>query len=278
MKKIGIVGYGHVGKGLEKFFEDHFEVRIFDTAQTDSKVKYASKEEMNECDLGIIAVPTPMNSDGSVNLSHVENVLIWLNTPLILIKSTIPPGTTEMFVEKFSKNIAFSPEYMGESSYVTPWWNGILDPKDMKKHHFQILGGKRETTSQILQFFKKVFGPMPQLIQTDSRTAELTKYMENSWGATKVMFCNEFARIAEAFGVDYDELRELGLLDGRIHRMHTAVFKDKRGFNGKCLPKDINGIIKASEDVGYVPELLKEVIRSNKRIIESSIDTNENRI
>lgn len=274
MKKIGIIGYGYVGKGLESFFKDHFEIKIFDTVQNDLSVTYSSKEEINECDLGIIAVPTPMNEDGSVDISYVESVLSWLCTPLILIKSTIPPGTTEMFVKKFSKKIAFSPEYMGESSYVTQWWNGVLDPKDMKKHHFQILGGERKTTSEILQFFKKVFGPMPQLIQTDSRTAELTKYMENSWGATKVMFCNEFARIAEVFGVDYDELRELWLLDGRIHRMHTAVFKDKRGFSGKCLPKDINGIIKASETVGYVPELLKEVIRSNKRIIDDSSNNN----
>ena len=274
MKKIGIIGYGFLGKGIENFFKDHFEVRVFDIAHVDSIIKYSSKEEINECDLGIICVPTPMNENGSVNLTHVEGVLNWLNTPLILIKSTIPPGTTEMFVEKFSKNIAFSPEYMGESTYVTQWWNGILDPKDMKKHHFQILGGRRETTSQVLQFFKKVYGPIPQLIQTDSRTAELTKYMENSWGAAKVTFCNEFAKIAETFGVDYDELRELWLLDGRIHRAHTTVFKDKRGFGGKCLPKDINGIIKASEEAGYVPNLLKEVVRSNKRIIDDSQMTN----
>ncbi len=267
-KKIAIIGYGYVGKGLVDFFKDHFEVRIFDVNSEIKDVRISSKDEINECELGIISVPTPMSQDASVDLSYVESVLEWLDTPVILIKSTVPPGTTDSFVKKYNKKIAFSPEYMGESSYVTQWWLGILDPRDMKKHHFQIFGGERNTTSQILQFFKKVFGPIPQLIQTDAKTAELTKYMENSWGATKVMFCNEFARIAETFDVDYDELRELWLLDGRIHRMHTAVFKDKRGFGGKCFPKDINGIVKAAEKAGYLPKLLQEVINSNARIRE----------
>ena len=184
------------------------------------------------------------------------------------IKSTIPPGTTDALIKKYEKPIAFSPEYIGESTYVTPWWKdiGYIDPKDMKKHDFFIFGGDRLVTSGVLQFFKMVMGPVTKYIQTDAKTAELTKYMVNSWGATKVMFCNEFARIAETFGVDYDELRELWLLDGRVNRMHTAVFKDKRGFGGKCFPKDINGIVNAVESAGYHPELLKEVIKSNARI------------
>lgn len=270
MKKIGIIGYGYVGKGIHDFFKDHYEIMVYEVNPKKEDlgiVNFSTQEEINKnCDMAVICVPTPMFLDGSVDTLMVESSIQWLETPVILLKSTVPPGTTEKLVQMYKKRIAFSPEYMGESKYVTQWWLGIPDPKDMKKHDFQIFGGERETTSEILEYFKVVLGPIPKLIQTDSKTAELTKYMENCWGATKVMFCNEFAKIAETFNVDYDELRELWLLDGRIHRMHTAVFKDKRGFGGKCFPKDIHGMVRAAEKAGYVPELLKEVIKSNERI------------
>lgn len=274
MKKILIVGYGFVGKAMKEFFEGNFDVAVYDPftkelEKSEAKVKLIkNKVDCNGFDLSVICVPTEMNPDGSVNISIVENSIEWLESPYILIKSTIPPGTTDMLIKKYRKNIVFSPEYIGESTYVTPWWKdiGYMDPKDMKKHDFFIFGGDKKNTSEVLQFFKKVMGPIAKYIQTDATTAELTKYMVNSWGSTKVMFCNEFARIAETLGVDYDELRELWLLDGRINRMHTAVFKDKRGFGGKCFPKDISGIVKTSENAGYEPKLLKEVINSNARI------------
>ena len=269
MKKVAIIGYGFVGKGIYDFFKDHYEVYVYDPSPKEedkSTVPFADKKVINTCDLAVVCVPTPMSQDGSVNITIIDDTIAWLTTPLILIKSTVPPGTTERLRKETKKNIAFSPEFMGESSYVTQWWLGITHPTDMKKHNYQIFGGERAITSPILEFFKKVLGPIPQYVQTDSRTAELTKYMSNCWGATKVMFCNEFANIAETFGVDYDELRELWLLDPRINRMHTAVFKDKRGFGGKCFPKDIHGMVKASQEAGYLPELLQEVIKSNERI------------
>jgi UDP-glucose 6-dehydrogenase len=88
--------------------------------------------------------------------------------------------------------------------------------------------------------------------------------MENSFLATKVIFCNEFADIAAAFGVDYNELRELWLADYRIGRSHTDVYPNKRGFSGKCLPKDTSALVHSSEKAGFIPELLKEVRRINQ--------------
>lgn len=272
-QRIGIVGFGHVGKALTIFFSENFNVSVYDPNVEIPREKFpniqqVNKDAINTCDLAVVCVPTPAAGDTSVDLSIIEETISWLETPLILIKSTVPPGTTNRFVQSTGKKIAFSPEYLGESTYVTQWWKdiGYIHPFDLKKHDFQIFGGSRDTTSAILEFFKVVMGPVVKYIQTDAKTAELTKYMENSWGATKVVFCNEFAKVAETFGVDYEELRELWLLDGRINRMHTAVFKDKRGFSGKCLPKDINGIVEASKKAGYEPKLLQEVIESNKRL------------
>lgn len=263
-KKVAIVGYGYVGKGIYNFFKDNFETIFYDPNVPGS----AEKKEINKCDLGIICVPTPMGDDGACDLSIIEEVLGWLKTPLILIKSTIPPKTTEYLVKKTGKKICFSPEYMGEGGgvpYFIPYWK-YPHPTDMKVHSFQIIGGDKKTASAILDFFISVMGPDAKFFITDSTTAELVKYMENAFIATKVLFCNEFYSVAEAFGVEYKELRELWLLDTRMGRMFSAVYPDRRGFSGKCLPKDVNAIVKASEKAGYDPKFIKAVIANNDRI------------
>jgi len=99
--------------------------------------------------------------------------------------------------------------------------------------------------------------------QTDARTAELTKYMENAYLALKVAFCNEFCSIAEAYDIDYNELRELWLLDPRIGRSHTYVLPHARGFGGRCLPKDLNAIIEVARRKGVTPTLLEATRQAN---------------
>jgi len=263
-KKVAVIGYGYVGKGVYNFFKDNFETIYFDPNVSGS----AAKEEINKCDLGVICVPTPMGDDGACDLSIIEEALGWLATPLILIKSTIPPTTTKNLVEKTGKKICFSPEYMGEGGgvkYHIPFWK-YPHPENMKFHNFQIIGGDKKTASAILDFFVSVMGPDARFHIVDSTTAELVKYMENAFIATKVLFCNEFFSVAEAFGVEYKELRELWLLDTRMGRMFSAVYPDRRGFAGKCLPKDINAIVKASEKAGYDPKFIKSVLENNERI------------
>lgn len=265
MKKIAVIGSsGYVGRAVDNFFANHFEVVPYDVAIHTE----AQKEAVNTCDLAVVCVPTPQREDGSVDISIVEETVRWLAVPLILIKSTVPPGTTERLVAETGKQIAFSPEYIGEGRYVVQWWKdrSYPHPTDMKYHDFQIFGGERKTTSAIIPFFQKVLGPEAKYLQTNARTAELTKYMENSWGYMKVMFCNEFYDIAQAFGVDYHELRELFLQDGRTERMHTAVFTENRKVGGKCFPKDVNGIINASTIAGHDPKLLRAVVEKNKEI------------
>lgn len=260
-KKVAVIGYGYVGKGVYDFFKDNFETIYYDPNVSGS----ASKEEINKCDLGVICVPTPTGEDGACDLNIIEETLGWLGTPLILVKSTIPPKTTEYLVKKTGKKICFSPEYMGEGGYFIPFWK-YAHPKDMKCHSFQIIGGEKETASRIADFFVRVMGPDAKFYITDSTTAEAVKYMENAFIATKVTFCNEFYNIARAFGVEYKELRELWLSDKRMGRMFSAVFPDARGFSGKCLPKDVSAIVKASEKAGYDPKFIKSVLENNDRI------------
>lgn len=260
IKNIAIIGDGVVGQGMTELLNKSFDLRIWDPIK---HPEHVDRSEVNKCDLAIICVPTPMREDGSCDISIVEETIAWLETPLILIKSTIPPGATKYLREKYGKKVNFSPEYMGESSYFTPYWK-YPDPQRAETHTFVIVGGNE--ADEILNIFMKVMSVDTKYMAVTAEEAELTKYMENSFFATKVTFCNEFYDIAKAFGVPYKRLRELWLLDSRINPNHTLVFEDNRGFGGKCFPKDVNAIVKASEAQGYTPKLLKSVLAVNKEI------------
>lgn len=274
MKKIGIVGFGYVGQAIFRLFMRHYQLAVYDPKLTQMMIKYpnlnkllgnrVSKDAVNQCDLGIICVPTPEKKDGSCDISIVEETVKWLETPLILIKSTVEPKTTEYLKKKYKKRIVFSPEYLGEGKYFIEYWKHP-HPTDIRYHTFQIFGGDEKDTSEIVDFFLPVMGPNKTYAQTDSRTAELVKYAENNWGAMKVTWANEWYEICKAFDRDWHKVRELWALDGRVEKMHTAIFKDKRGFSGKCFPKDNKAIVRASEKMGYEPKFLKAMIEANTR-------------
>lgn len=267
-KTIAVVGPGYVGQGIVRLFGDQVQAIYSPSGNSvpqEFKDKHLdTKEAVNACDLITLAVPTPMSENGECDLSHVLGTLEWLREDaLVLIKSTIVPGTTEMLQAKYpNMRIAFSPEYMGEGNYFTPFWK-YPDPKEMKYHSFQIFGGVREATNAIVNIFQRVMGPHVFYAQTDSRTAEFVKYFENLWGAMKVTFANEMYEAARVHSVDYIEARELWALDSRVEKMHTAVFPDKRGFSGKCFPKDVRAFIEATKKLGYDPKLLSQVWNTN---------------
>ena len=271
--KIAILGFGFVGKKVYSFFEDYFgkekakeHLLIYDPYATE--IITSDKEKINEADLAIIYVPTERSKDGQADISIVEDTIKWLKTPLILIKSTIPPGTTKKLIDGSSlsnetkKKIAFSPEFVGESTYYHPFWNKMIEEPAL------IIGAEdKKVAEDILDFFQPILGPTKTFAITDTRTAELTKYVENTYFATKVTFANEIKKIADAFGVSYYELRELWALDPRVNKMHTSVFKNKPGFSGKCFPKDLLALIKASEKRGYDAKFLKSVWNQNLEFV-----------
>lgn len=259
MAKVAIVGNGYVGKAYHKFFPDAIMYnRHLEGGKT-------NRDEINKCELAIVAVPTVMLEDGNADVSIVEEVVGWLETPLILIKSTIPPGTTERLKRETGKRICHSPEYVGEGGYFVPFWQ-YPHPTEPIYHDFMIIGGDPKDRDDILQFFYPVLGPTKRYYQVDATTSELIKYMENCAIAAKVTLCNEFYNIAEAFGVSYSQLREGFILDKRQGDMFTVVYKNRRGYDGKCLPKDTNALARASEKAGYKAEFLEDIIKNNERI------------
>jgi len=265
-KKIAIVGYGYVGKAMSEFFKNHYEVGVYDVNDVDLKdglVKF-SKDEVNKADLALICVPTQQKENGRCDTSIVEDTVSWVNSKLIIIKSTVEVGTTNFLKHKTGKRIVFSPEYCGESSY----WSPYLWDREVKHTPFFIFGGDKQDTAKCVDCYLPITGPVKIYRQTDAKSAEMAKYMENSFYATKITFCYEMANICKLSGLDYNEVRELWLLDPRINPMHTAVFAENtKGFGGKCLPKDISALRSYAKDVlDYDAELLQEIINSNERI------------
>ena len=267
-KTIGVVGPGYVGQGIIRLFGEQIQA-VYSPSGNSVPLEFKhgfrdTKEAINKCDLIVLSVPTPMSEDGQCDLSKIQETFSWLKEDaLVLIKSTIIPGTTNQLQMQYPKmRIAFSPEYMGEGNYFTPFWK-YPDPKEMKYHTFQIFGGIRSATNDIVNIFQRVMGPHVFYAQTDSRTAEFVKYMENVWGAMKVTWANEMFEAARVHEVDYIEARELWALDNRVEKMHTAVFPDKRGFSGKCFPKDVRAFIEATKKLGYDPKLLSQVWNTN---------------
>lgn len=256
---VAIIGYGYVGKAMARFFERRYEVRIHDPAQR----LVVDPEDLAVHDLAVVCVPTPSRADGSCDTSIVEQVVRELRTPLILIKSTIPPGTTARLRAETGKRIVFSPEYIGESKYYTA--PEYPHPTDVEKHRFFVFGGDARDTAACVDLVVPIVGPHAFFYQVDETTAEIIKYWENVWGAMKVAFCNEMALICERFGVDYWKAREGWALDSRTEKMHTAVFREERGFGGKCFPKDLSALYQAARDAGHDSLILRGVLEANRQ-------------
>lgn len=113
--------------------------------------------------------------------------------------------------------------------------------------------------------YDQVNGCPVEYYTTSARTAELCKYMENCFLATKVAFVNQFFDLADLFGVDFAELRRFWLLDSRISASHTEVTAE-RGFGGRCLPKDMRAIVAASKVLYGDAPLLRAVLNYNDSV------------
>jgi len=204
------------------------------------------------CDVGFVCVPTMELEDGSADTSIVEDVCGWADCDVFIIRSTVPPGTCERVMQDTQKDIVFQPEYLGEN----PSGNAH---NDIGARGWVTLGGTPSSTAKAAAFYTRLYTAECRIMQTDFRTAELVKYMTNTFLAMKTVYCAEMSKIASSFGVDYMAARELWLMDNRIGRSHTSVYPDNPGYSGKCLVKDLRGIVKATEDKGFEPKLLKAV-------------------
>ena len=244
MKSVLIVGVGNIGSRLYE------EYRRLSPDRYDPVKGYDEKRDIRY-DFAFIAVDTPMNMDGSCDLSQVKTALEETDAEIYVLRSTVLPTTTERLRQETGKRIIFSPEFYGTTQHAD---------EHTFDFSFTILGGEKDDCNAVIQLLQEVYDARHRFRITDSTTAELTKYMENTMLAAKVSLCVQFWEIAGEYGVSYPEMRELLLEDKRFSRAHTFVYDDHPYWKSHCFDKDLAAIAVVSD-----APLIEDVIRYNQR-------------
>lgn len=237
--KIGIIGTGYVGTAIKLFFEKLISVETFDIIKECST---SSIEELvSKSNIIFLCLPTPMNKDGSTNFDIINDVLAEINSfysakseKTFVIKSTIPVGTTKNFIDKFNTlELVFNPEFLREASFVEDFSN-----------QNRIILGYNKRNDLIFNLYKEYF-PNTEIIEVDSSTAEMVKYLANCFLATKVSFANEMKLFCDAKKINYNDVIKIAIKDVRLGESHWQVPgpDGKNGFGGSCFPKDIVSLI-----------------------------------
>jgi UDPglucose 6-dehydrogenase len=248
--KIGIIGQGFVGTAVNEGLKQHFPIETYDIAK-DSTCK-SIDELAIKSDVVFVCLPTPMRENGECYLGILEEVINDLNTTnrckTIVIKSTIPPGTTEKWNKIYDNiDIVFNPEFLTEANSI----------EDFKNQNRIIIGGPRPATTKVKLIFDKAFPKVP-IIKTGSTIAEMVKYTTNCFLANKVSFANEMHQICTGLGIDYDKVTEYVKYDDRIGKSHLNVPGPDGdfGYGGHCFPKDVNALIKVAQELDITPRVL----------------------
>ena len=254
--KLGVIGHGYVGESQSFAFSPSFDVRVYDK---DSLKSTHSLNEVLDSDFIFVCVPTPMKKDGSQDLSFVESFFKTAKDgPIYIIKSTIIPGTTNLLNEKFKNlKIVFSPEFLTERTAKL----------DILTQTRIILGGDKDLTSKVRKIYDIRF-KNKTIIETDSLTAEYIKYMNNTFFASKVSIMNEFYRLANHLGVDWETALYGFVSDQRIGDSHLNVPgpDGKLGFGGTCFPKDINAFISFAKKNNINMNVLEAAWKTNLEV------------
>jgi len=250
--KITIIGFGWVGKYMKQQFPDAY-------VYTD---KEGTKEEANKGDIAFICVPTPCPNEGALDCSIVEEVVSWLKCPLIVIRSTVNPGTTDYLSAKYNKRIVMQPEYLGETAA-----HPMSDPKSRQ---FLVIGGKPKDRRELINLYTTVHNASVVIRQHTAYEAEVIKLSENRAIAYKVLQCHELYEVCELAGLDYYVIREtIYGTDWRFTQWWTLIYPGKLGANSKCIPKDVNAWCAWAESLGYKPELTRALLERNKKWLNS---------
>ena len=260
MKKIGIVGQGFVGTAVHEGLKQHFKIETYDIAKTSTCKSLADLSEKS--DVVFVCLPTPMKKDGSCHIDIVESTLLGLDVinecKTVVVKSTIPPGTTEKWNSLFTNiQVVFNPEFLTEANSV----------EDFKNQNRIIIGGPRPATTKVKRIFAKAFPKVP-IIKTGSTTAEMVKYFLNCFLATKVSFANEMYQICEGLDIDYDKVTEYAIYDERLGKSHLNVPgpDGDYGYGGHCFPKDVKALINVAHNLDVSSTMLNATDSKNNDV------------
>ena len=246
--KTAIIGVGWVGKAMHKLFPNAY---LYDIS-----LKHSTQKEVNKCDVAFICVPTPNLGEGLLDTTIVEECVAWCECPLIVIRSTVNPGTTDALAKKYHKKVIFQPEYLGETVN-----HPLFDPK---QRQFLIFGKCRE----LVDLYATTYNANVSIRQVSNYEAEVIKLTENRAIAFKVAQVQELYDVCEKANLDYYTVRDAVYGDDpRFNLWWTFVYPDNRGMNSKCIPKDVWAWCAWAESVGYNPKITKAILEKNKEWI-----------
>ena len=304
--KVGIIGLGFVGlslavflssknvkvtgidtdttkiqtiqKGIPHFYEPTLQHYLKKAIKTGLKLKTKISSDVFSNDLIFLTVGTPINKHGEINLDYIKSAVISLNKklqfakkiPTIIVKSTVVPGTTiqiikpllerNSFQESIDFNLLTNPEFLRESSAI----------KDTRNPHVVIVGGNdTKSRKKLVEFYKKIYPKNQDYVETKTTTAEMIKYANNAFLATKITFINSMANMCQKIpDTNVDDIAKVMGMDPRISHLFLNAGP---GFGGSWFPKDLQALIAYSKNIGYSPKLLETVQNCNNQQVDSII-------
>ena len=264
---VGIIGQGFVGSAIREGLKNYYDILTYDIDASKCNTTHIHVCTMS--DIIFVCIPTPMKKSGECDTSLLENVVWGIDTeckndpgrnrPTLVIKSTVPPGTTKRINSTTMLDVCFSPEFLTEANSFD----------DFKNQTRIIIGGR--TAPKVKTMFRKAFPKIP-IIVTKSETAEMVKYFINCFLAAKVSFANEMYQLCEGIGVDFNKVVEYALYDERIGQSHLSVPgpDGSLGFGGHCFPKDLNAMMYIAEVAGIDPKVLRGIWEKNIEVRPAS--------
>ena len=233
---------------------------------------------IKNCDMIFVTVGTPQKSNGAIELSMIKKATTTIGqiirkskkSPIIFIKSTVIPGTAENVIlpileKKSGKKanrdfgIISNPEFLQESNAI----------RDTKYPHAIVLGGKQSKYMKKAKMFFSKMHPNVPIVITNFQTAEMIKYANNSFLATKISFINQLSNICQNIpGTNIDDVAKIIGLDPRIGKLFLNAGP---GYGGSCLPKDISALINFADKIGVNPLLLNAVKKTNHEQVNNIV-------
>ena len=270
MVKIGVIGNGFVGKATQLLNGPGIEQIVFDTLADKCIPIGTTMNDIDNCDLIFVCVPTPMKPDGSCDTSILDLVISKLTNPFIIIRSTIPLDYSR------SKNVYFMPEFLTEANW----------PIDFKTCDRWIVGLANGQNSEQRERFKNLYRELiknakangaidyENIYFTNTNSAEMVKLLANCYLSTKVVFFNEIYDLCKETNSNYEEITNLLKLDKRIGDSHMTVpgFNGKRGYGGTCFPKDTNNLNTICNKNGVHSSLLEANLFKNEYFYRTDKD------
>lgn len=272
--KIGIIGNGFVGKATRLLESSKIPLLIYDINPLLCVPLGLTIDQMNQCDIIFVCVPTPMESSGKCHLKIVESVMKDLNPEknFIVLRSTVPPGTSDTL------KCYFMPEFLTEKNYT----NDFINCKNW------VFGLRSDDRDALFQ--EKITNVIQCAVDEGkiksndisfrtNKEAEMIKYFRNCFLATKISFCNEMDAFCTKKGIDYENVRSFATLDSRIGESHSFVpgHDGKRGFGGTCFPKDTSSLLYQMNEIGMKSYVIESIIERNNQMDRNEQDWNDNK-